>query len=289
MNLDNPGKRMLITARTRTMVIIALTLATIFAMTLAPRIPQSESYHNFADQRSVLGISNFLNVVSNLPFLLIGISGLILLARPNSPGSIGRLLHRSERWPYFTFFLGVTITCLGSAYYHLSPNSDRLMWDRLPMSIAFTSLLAAVIAERINLKVGLVSLAPLLAVGVGSVVYWHLGERSGGGDLRPYVLVQFYSMVAVIVCAVIFPSRYTYSRGLFVAVVWYIAAKLLELLDQQMFALGRVVSGHTVKHVAAATGAYCILHMLQLRSRLVGKDATVCPPNPALVEWRLLS
>jgi len=86
--------------------------------------------------------------------------------------------------------VGVTLTCFGSAYYHLSPNSDRLMWDRLPMSIAFTSLLAAVIAERINVKAGLVSLLPLVAVGVASVIYWHLGEQSGVGDLRPYVLVH---------------------------------------------------------------------------------------------------
>ncbi|HLF83611.1 MAG TPA: alkaline phytoceramidase [Blastocatellia bacterium] len=260
-----------LTPRVRAIAIISLTLATVVAMALVPRIQQDEAYHHFADQRSVLGIPNFLNVVSNVPFLLAGIAGLVLVT--GSLASRTSFLHRFERWPYVVFFFGVTLTCFGSAYYHLSPNSERLMWDRLPMSIAFMSLFAAVIMERINLRAGLVSLAPLVVVGVGSVIYWRAGEMNGNGDLRPYVLVQFYSMLAVIICAIVFPSRYTHSRGLFVAVGWYTAAKLFELLDQQMFTMGRIVSGHTVKHIAAAMAAYCILHMLKRRSRLVGQDA----------------
>lgn len=134
--LSNAESRTLMTTRVRVLAIIGLTLATIVAMALAPRIPQNESYHDFADQRSVLGVSNFLNVVSNLPFFLTGLSGLLFLTRKQSTASRGSFLHRFERWPYVMFFLGVTLTCFGSAYYHLSPNSDRLMWDRLPISIA---------------------------------------------------------------------------------------------------------------------------------------------------------
>ena len=253
------------TTRVRALAIIGLTLAMIVAMALAPRIPQNESYHDFADQRAVFGISNFLNVVSNLPFLFIGIAGLLFLT-PNQPkSSSGSFLHRFERWPYVVFFLGVTLTCFGSAYYHLSPNSDCLMWDRLPMSIAFMSLLAAVIAERISLRAGLVSLLPLVAVGVASVIYWHLGEQSGNGDLRPYALVQFYSLVAIILTAIMFPSRYTRGRELLVASVCYAFAKALEVLDSQIFALGQIVSGHTLKHVLAAISVYWILHMLKNR------------------------
>jgi hypothetical protein len=163
------------------------------------------------------------------------------------------------------FFLGVTLACFGSAYYHLSPNNDRLMWDRLPMSIAFLSLLAAVIAERINVRVGLASLAPLVAVGVASVIYWHLGEQSGVGDLRPYVLVQFYSLLAIILTATMFPSRYARSRELLGASLCYALAKTVEFLDSQVFDLGRMVSGHTLKHVLAAVAVYWILHMLKHR------------------------
>jgi hypothetical protein len=246
------------------LAIIGLTLSAIVAMALVPRIQQDEAYHHFADQRSMLGTDNFLNVVSNLPFLLTGIAGLLFVTGKNSFAS-RTFLHRFERWPYIVFFFGVMLTCFGSAYYHLSPNTERLMWDRLPMSIAFMSLLAAVIAERINLRAGLVSLAPLVVVGVGSVIYWHIGEQSGNGDLRPYILVQFYSLLAIVLTAIMFPSRYTMSGALLGASGIYALAKLIEVLDAQVFAIGRVISGHTLKHIVASVAVYWIFHMLRHR------------------------
>jgi hypothetical protein len=149
---ENAFQGALLSKRARLLLIASVTLAAIIAIAFVPRVPQSESYHNFADQRTLLGIQNFLNVISNLAFLLIGISGLLFVARPNSQRSF---FQPSERVPYVAFFLGVTLTCFGSSYYHLSPNNDRLMWDRLPMTIAFMALLSAVIAERINLKADL--------------------------------------------------------------------------------------------------------------------------------------
>jgi hypothetical protein len=255
------------------MAIAGATALTIVAVALMPRIQQDESYHNFADQRPLFGISNCLNVLSNVPFLLCGIAGLLFVIRARTPAFTNAFVHRIERWPYLLFFLGISLTCFGSAYYHLSPNTERLMWDRIPMSIAFMSLLAAVIVERIDLRAGLIALAPLVVVGVGSVIYWRVGEMHGTGDLRPYALVQFYSMLAVIISAAIFPSRYSHGRVLFVAVGWYSAAKLFELMDQQMFAMGRIVSGHTVKHIAAAMAAFCILQMLKDRSQLSSKQS----------------
>jgi hypothetical protein len=134
------------------------------------------------------------------------------------------------------------------------------------MSIAFMSLLSAVISERINLKGGILSLAPLLAAGIGSVLYWHFGEQSGSGDLRPYVLVQFYSLAAIILASITLPSRYTRNRDLLGVAAFYSIAKVLELLDAQIFGLGRMVSGHTLKHIVAGGSAFWILHMLRQRS-----------------------
>ena len=31
------------------------------------------------------------------------------------------------------------LTAVGSSYYHLAPDNERLFWDRLPMTIAFSS------------------------------------------------------------------------------------------------------------------------------------------------------
>ena len=250
------------TRRVRILVLAGWTLAAIVAMALVPRIPQDQSYHNFADHRALIGVPNFLNVVSNIPFLIIGISGLVFLTQSNSTK---RLLTAPERLAYVTFFLAVSLTCFGSAHYHLSPNNDRLVWDRLPMTIAFMSLLTCVICERINAKAGLMLFTPLLMIGAGSVIYWYLSEARGSGDLRPYVVVQFYSGLAIALIAVMFRSRYTRGRELLIAMGLYVLAKVFEVLDPVVFNLGRIVSGHTLKHLAASVSIWCILRMLVRR------------------------
>ncbi|PYU18912.1 MAG: hypothetical protein DMG30_26090 [Acidobacteria bacterium] len=121
---------------------------------------------------------------------------------------------------YAVFFLGVALTSIGSAYYHWAPDNGRLVWDRLPMSIAFMSLLAAIITERITVNAGLRSLLPLMALGIASVLYWHLTELKGQGDLRLYGLVQFYPVMAIPLLLTLFPARYTRSADLFVAVAF---------------------------------------------------------------------
>src|SRR2546429_6835644 len=50
------------------------------------------------------------------------------------------------------------------------PIYARLVWDRLPMTAVFMPLVAAIIAERVNVKLGLWLLPVLIAVGVGSVM-----------------------------------------------------------------------------------------------------------------------
>ena len=107
------------------------------------------------------------------------------------------------------FFAGLLLTGFGSAYYHLEPNNERLVWDRLPLAGALMGLFAAVIAERIGVRAGLALLAPLVVVGLGSVLWWHGGEVRGHGDLRPYALVQFYPLVAVPLMLYLFGPRYT--------------------------------------------------------------------------------
>jgi len=248
--------------RIRLLLIAGVTLAAITAVAFVPRVPQSDAYHNFADQRSMFGIDNGFNVISNLAFLVVGISGLLFIASPHSRRSFVR---SSERWPYFAFFVGVTLTCFGSAYYHLAPSTERLMWDRLPMTIAFMSLLAATIAERISSKAGLLLLAPLMSIGAGSVIYWHSSEQSGNGDLRPYILVQYYAALIIVLIVMMFPSRLMRSSSLAGALFFYAFAKVLELLDSPVFSFGGIVSGHTLKHLSAAVSVWFILHMLRRR------------------------
>ena len=136
----------------RTRWIVVFTILCIAAAFLLPAVPQSLAYHHFADQRDVFGVQNFLDVVSNLGFLISGIAGLVVV--------LGRRAHfefRSERWPYTVFFLGVVLTAVGSGYYHLAPDNESLFWDRLPMTIAFMGLVSSQIVDRINIRAGLAS------------------------------------------------------------------------------------------------------------------------------------
>jgi hypothetical protein len=228
------------------------------ALVLVPAIPQDPAYHRLADSRAWLGIPNALNVLSNTGFLLVGALGLAYVA----DGGRRAFREPGERWPYVVFFGGLLLTGFGSAYYHWEPGNARLAWDRLPLAITLMGLLAATIAERIDVKSGLWLLGPLVAIATGSVIYWHWTEQRGAGDLRLYALVQFYPIVAIPLMLWLLAPRYTRGGELLAAAATYAAAKGPELLDGWILSATRVVSGHTLKHLLAALAGYWVLRML---------------------------
>jgi hypothetical protein len=230
---------------------------------LLPPIPQPLAYHNFADQRGWLGIPNFGDVASNLPFAIVGIWGLIFL----SEGQAAKFADPRERWLYIVMFAGLILTAFGSAYYHVAPGNARLVWDRIPIMIVFMALLAAVIAERVSVSAGLWLFPVLQAAGVGSVLLWRAGELRGHGDLRFYAAVQVYAIL-VLLLVLLLPAKYTRGSDFAAVVGFYVLAKVLEEADRQVFAVGHIVSGHTLKHLAAAAAGYWILRMLKKRALL---------------------
>ena len=85
-----------------------LGLFTITAVAIAAfmdPVAQSQSYHNFGDTRPFSGIPNFLNVISNLPFVIIGIYGLTLVAKAKPPRSFAIM--------YSILFAGIIFTGFG--------------------------------------------------------------------------------------------------------------------------------------------------------------------------------
>jgi hypothetical protein len=227
-------------------------------------IPQNPAYHRLADGRAWFGVPNALNVLSNAGFVLVGAFGLrCVLGAGARSGAAFR--EPRERWPYVVFFGGLLLTGFGSAYYHWAPGNERLAWDRLPLAITVMGLLDATIAERIGVRPALRLLVPLVALAGASVVYWHLTELRGGGDLRPYVLVQFYPIVAIPLMLWLLPPRYTRGGDLLAAAATYALAKLPELGDAWIFSLTHVASGHTLKHLMAALAGYWVWHMLRHR------------------------
>lgn len=231
---------------------------------MMPRIPQPQWYHLFADRRSFLGIPNFDDVISNLPFAVIGIWNAVFLLRSRFQYRSEAFLDEREIWPYLFVFAGLLLTAFGSAYYHLAPDNSRLVWDRLPMTITFMAVVAAIIAERIDVQLGIRLLPILLLAGPMSVLQWYWSETKGAGDLRFYAAVQAYAAL-VILLAFFLPRRYTRSADFGLVIGFYALAKVLELFDKPVFAALCVVSGHTLKHLAAAAAGYCILRMLQKR------------------------
>ena len=247
---------------------LATVLAIIAGAFLFPRIPQDPAYHDFADQRRLLGIPNFFDVASNLFFLFVGLAGIQFVSK-TPLGQRSPFSDSVNRWSYFIFFAAVGSTAIGSGYYHLHPNNETLVWDRLPMAIGFLALLSAILCERLTFHEMLRHFLFLLPIaGALTVFYWQATERHGNGDLRPYAVAQFGTLVAILLVLILFRPTFTRGADFYAALALYGLAKALEALDRPIFSAGGLVSGHSLKHVAAAVSTYWILRMLKLRNPL---------------------
>lgn len=243
-------------------LVLGVAVTAIAFVFFVPPVAQDPEYHKFADRRVFLGIQNFCNVLSNLPLLIVGTMGLLFLNRKWNEDAL--FIKPSERWSWLVLFGAMALASFGSAYYHWEPGNPRLAWDRLFIALAFMTLLAIIIAERIH---DTPYQLPLLALaGMVGVIYWDYTERQGVGDLRPYVVAQFLPMVMIPLVCALFPAPYTQTMRLAEALGWYLLAKLFEYFDRGIFEL-LSVSGHTLKHLAAGMGAYALLKYLKYRRK----------------------
>ena len=231
---------------------IVTALATIGMFAMSP-IKQDIAYHAFADTRTIVGLPNFFNVVSNLPFLIIGVAGVRrILVVPIKPA------HTIAITAYLLFFVGLALTGLGSAYYHFQPNNTNLVWDRLPMTLSFMAFFCLVVAECISDEIAKRLLLPLLALGVTSVIYWHISELRGQGDLRPYILVQFLPVALLPAILWLFDGADKKCRYVWAVLGAYALAKVAESLDLPIFNALHLLSGHSLKHLLAGLGTYFV-------------------------------
>ena len=224
-------------------VLGALTLAAIIATIWIPAIPQDPAYHAFADQRALFGIANFWSIVSSLPFVVVGAFGFSRLAHVH-PVTL--------RPAYLAVCFGTLCIGLGSAYYHTAPTTPTLVWDRLPMSIAFMGLLTLILHDRISERFARHLFWPLVLAGVASVVYWYDSELRGHGDLRAYGLIQFLPMLLIPLMLLLYPGKALGTRWLWASVATYALAKLAEHFDTGLYHLTGGLGGHSLKHVLGA-------------------------------------
>lgn len=225
-----------------------------------PRIAQDPLYHVFADARTLYGVPNFWNVISNVPFFMVALYGVETLRSRTA------FVEPWERIAYGALIAGTAAVGLGSTYYHLHPCDARLFWDRLPMTVVFMSLLATTIGERVDMHAGKLWLLPMIVLGAGTVLYWRFS-----GDLRLYVVAQFGSMLAVPLLLALFPPRYSAAGRIWCTVILYVFAKTAELLDHQIASVV-VTGGHPWKHVAAAGALLIYVNAVAARRRLPTPD-----------------
>jgi predicted membrane channel-forming protein YqfA (hemolysin III family) len=237
-------------------IICGVCVAAFIATVFLPPIPQPQSYHHFADQRTIFGIAHGLDVLSNLAFLVSGLLGLLFVAK------FGRALDSGTRWAFATLFIGLILTSIGSAYYHLAPDNQRLVFDRLPMIIAMAGCGGALLTDRFGGRTVWI-VTPLIATGLWTVYQWNVSEVAGHGDLRWYALYECLIILTGALLLWMFPSRNRATPEFVIAVGGNVLAKLFELLDKQIYALGGIVSGHTLKHLCAGLAFLPIVFLIR--------------------------
>jgi len=241
--------------------LIAVGLLALVATLLLPRIPQDPAYHQFADRRALLGIPNAFDVLSSLVFTWVGLEGLYrLLAQKSLRIESGIIA------AYVIFFAALALTGVCSAVYHWRPDNASLVLDRLPMAIAFAAFSIVLLGERVSLIVAHRALPPLLLAAIASVIYWYYSELAGNGDLRAYLLIQLMPIILLLYVLPVFESRYDRNADLWWLLAWYLAARLCELFDRQIYEALSVVSGHSLKHIAAGIGSLLFLRHLRFRA-----------------------
>ena len=243
----------------RILLLLLSSVITALVIMLVPPVSQDPAYHNFADQRYISGIPHFWNVVTNIPFLVLGITGFLKIHKQELTGILPDLFRA-----YLTFFLGLVLTGLGSGYYHLDPSNSTLVGDRMAITISFMSFFVLIFGESISTKTASRLLVPLLFLGLASVVYWNITEKLGTGDLRFYALVQFLPMLLIPLMLLFYGSCLSGRRWILAIILVYGAAKIAEIYDHQIYELIGF-SGHSLKHLIAAFGAFLFLKGLEVR------------------------
>jgi len=240
-------------------MLLLSSVITALVIILVPSVSQDLGYHNFVDQRNILGIPHFWNVVTNIPFLVLGITGFFKIYKHELIGVLPDLFRA-----YLTFFLGLVLTGLGSGYYHLDPSNTTLVGDRMAITVTFMSFFVLIFGESISTRTALRLLVPLQFLGLASVVYWNITESLGTGDLRFYALVQFLPILLIPLMLLFYGSCLSGRRWILAIILVYAAAKIAEMYDQQIYELIGF-SGHSLKHLIAAFGAFLFLKGLEVR------------------------
>lgn len=237
--------------------LLGATILAIVAAALAPSVAQHAHHHAFADSRVLWGMPFAMDVLSNLAFAVMGLWGLWRLwgAGQQDPFRRGVVPQGTQRHLASLFFVGLLSTAACSSWYHLGPNDAGLVADRMGMVLAFAGVLGLAVADRVSARAGGVMALAVLVLGPVAVGVWAIT-----GNVLPWVILQGGGMVLVACMAARRPIDGAWGAPLAALIAWYVVAKLLELGDHELFTLTQgLVSGHSLKHVAAAMAAWPLI------------------------------
>ncbi len=231
--------------------LIILLLLAIFL----PSIAQDQNYHNFADQRTLFGVKNALDTLSNLAFIIVGLFGLF-----NFYNNQYIKISNSFSVLLTLFFISIILTGVASFYYHLNPNDFTLVFDRLALTLVFTFILAMLATVKISERSGFHTLAELIILAPLSVLIWNYN-----GNLTPYVVLQFGGIILIIL-TLLFSKTQKQSPCFTSLIILYGFAKVAEFYDGQIFNLSQnLISGHTLKHLIAALAVLIFISPLKIK------------------------
>jgi hypothetical protein len=230
-------------------ILSILAVVAILVVSATVTITRGPGFHDYADTRTWLGIPHAGDVLSNLPFVIVA----AWAAR--------------DRWRAvplaWTVCAGVAAIGAGSAAYHVAPSDTSLAFDWGPIVVTLSLLAATVIHDRGGACAGRIALVVGPTLAIASVVWWIATGGTHGGNMAPYVAVQAAGIVLPALIALLAQGVVS-ARWLLLGVAGFALARVLGAYDRVLLdSIG--ISGHSLKHVAAATAAACALRALMRR------------------------
>jgi hypothetical protein len=128
------------------------------------------------------------------------------------------------------------------------------------MAIAFMAILAGAIGERVERQSRRHSAVAAACDRSVQPVVVVVDRR-----LAALWLGAVFPCLALPLMFLLLPPKYTGTWYWIVAAALYALAKVLEHFDYAIYAMGHFVSGHSLKHLAAAAACYAILRHFQTR------------------------
>jgi hypothetical protein len=233
----------------------ALFVFIIVALFYGP-ISQPQEYHDFADDREILGVPNALDVMSNLAIIYPGVVGLAFIHESRNRTQVSE----DEISIQITLFSGMILTFAGSVWFHLDPTDSTMLWDRLGMSVVIGSCISLLIHDMWDRNLAAKIHLPIIIASIVSVLWWPVFD-----DLRVYFIVKHHPFILFPIFLLCGRRIYDKVSGYYWGLSMFLLATIFEFADQQIFEITGIISGHTLKHIAAGIGLWFLMVMIRDR------------------------